>query len=55
MGTLSAGGTPGFTTGALDKLFPDGVEFDLAGLGTLQRTANAKPPVPPTPAGGKSQ
>ena len=43
-------GTPGLTTGALDKLFPEGAIFPLDGLGELTRapvTANAEPKAEP--------
>lgn len=50
-------GTPGLTTGALDKLFPEGAVFALDGLGELTRapvTANAEPKAEPdTPETGR--
>lgn len=43
-------GTPGLTTGVLDKLFPEGAVFALDGLNELTRapvTANAEPKAEP--------
>jgi hypothetical protein len=37
----------------LDKMYPEGVTFDLPGLGELQRPASVKPPEGIEPAGGK--